>query len=113
MPRLSYLKALNRALADELTADERVFVLGEDVRVAASNLTAGLAKRFGPDRVIDTPLSEQGFTGFATGAAMAGMRLQFSQMNARRGYCVGSTPNRSAAYICGTRQQSAIVGVSP
>lgn len=74
MPRLSYLKALNRALADELTADERVFVLGEDVRVAASNLTAGLAKRFGPDRVIDTPLSEQGFTGFATGAALAGMR---------------------------------------
>jgi acetoin:2,6-dichlorophenolindophenol oxidoreductase subunit beta len=74
MPKLSYLKALNRALADELAADERVFVLGEDVRVAASNLTAGLAKRFGPDRVIDTPLSEQGFTGFATGAALAGMR---------------------------------------
>jgi len=74
MPRLSYLKALNRALADELAGDERVFVLGEDVRYAASNLTAGLVKRFGPDRVIDTPLSEQGFTGFATGAALAGMR---------------------------------------
>jgi pyruvate dehydrogenase E1 component beta subunit len=74
MPRLSYLKALNRALADELAADERVFVLGEDVRVAASNLTAGLAQRFGPERVIDAPLSEQGFTGFATGAALAGMR---------------------------------------
>jgi pyruvate dehydrogenase E1 component beta subunit len=74
MPRLSYLKALNRALTDELAADERVFVLGEDVRVAASNLTAGLVKRFGPDRVIDTPLSEQGFAGFATGAALAGMR---------------------------------------
>jgi pyruvate dehydrogenase E1 component beta subunit len=74
MPRLSYLKALNRALADELAGDERVFVLGEDVRVAASNLTAGLAARFGVDRVIDTPLSEQGFAGFATGAAMAGMR---------------------------------------
>lgn len=74
MPRLSYLKALNRALTDELNVDERVFVLGEDVRVAASNLTAGLVKRFGPDRVIDTPLSEQGFTGFATGAALAGMR---------------------------------------
>jgi len=74
MPRLSYLKALNRALADELAADERVFVLGEDVRFAASNLTAGLVKRFGQDRVLDTPLSEQGFTGFATGAALAGMR---------------------------------------
>jgi acetoin:2,6-dichlorophenolindophenol oxidoreductase subunit beta len=74
MPNLSYLKALNRALADQLAADETVFVLGEDVRAAASNLTAGLHKRFGPDRVIDTPLSEQGFTGFATGAALAGLR---------------------------------------
>jgi acetoin:2,6-dichlorophenolindophenol oxidoreductase subunit beta len=57
-----------------MTADETVFVLGEDVRVAASNVTAGLHKRFGDDRVLDTPLSEQGFTSFATGAAMAGMR---------------------------------------
>lgn len=74
MPWLSYQKALNRALADALAADDTVFVLGEDVRVAASNVTTGLAKRFGPDRVLDTPLSEQGFTGFATGAALAGMR---------------------------------------
>src|SRR5437763_4276327 len=74
MPWLTYQKALNRALADAMTADDTVFVLGEDVRVAASNVTAGLAKRFGPERVLDTPLSEQGFTGFATGAAMAGMR---------------------------------------
>jgi acetoin:2,6-dichlorophenolindophenol oxidoreductase subunit beta len=74
MPWLSYQKALNRALTDEMTADETVFVLGEDVRVAASNVTTGLHKRFGDDRVLDTPLSEQGFTSFATGAAMAGMR---------------------------------------
>ncbi|MBB4912215.1 alpha-ketoacid dehydrogenase subunit beta [Actinophytocola algeriensis] len=74
MPKLSYQKALNRALADAMTADETVFVLGEDVRVAASNVTAGLHKRFGDDRVLDTPLSEQGFTSFATGAAIAGMR---------------------------------------
>lgn len=74
MPKLSYQKALNRALADAMTADETVFVLGEDVRVAASNVTAGLHKRFGDDRVLDTPLSEQGFTSFATGAALAGMR---------------------------------------
>lgn len=74
MPKLSYLKALNRALGDELAGDDSVFVLGEDVRVAASNLTAGLFTRFGPDRVIDTPLSEQGFTNFATGAALAGLR---------------------------------------
>jgi acetoin:2,6-dichlorophenolindophenol oxidoreductase subunit beta len=74
MPWLSYQKALNRALTDAMTADDTVFVLGEDVRVAASNVTAGLVRRFGPDRVLDTPLSEQGFTSFATGAAMAGMR---------------------------------------
>lgn len=72
--KLSYLKALNRALGDELAADERVFLMGEDVRVAASNLTAGLHARFGDDRVLDTPLSEQAFTNFATGAALAGLR---------------------------------------
>ena len=74
MPKLSYLKALNRALSDSLAADPSVFVLGEDIRAAASNLTAGLFARFGPDRVLDTPLSEQAFTNFATGAALAGMR---------------------------------------
>jgi pyruvate/2-oxoglutarate/acetoin dehydrogenase E1 component len=74
MPRLSYQKALNRALADELARDPDVFVLGEDIRVAVSNVTAGLFERFGPERVLDTPLSEQAFTSFATGAAMAGMR---------------------------------------
>lgn len=74
MPRLSYRKALNRALADELARDEEVFLLGEDIRVAASAVTAGLLKRFGPERVRDTPLSEQAFTSFATGAALVGAR---------------------------------------
>ena len=74
MPWLSYQKALNRALADELARDPDVFVLGEDIRVAVSNVTAGLFQRFGADRVLDTPLSEQAFTSFATGAALAGRR---------------------------------------
>jgi acetoin:2,6-dichlorophenolindophenol oxidoreductase subunit beta len=74
MSWLSYQKALNRALADELARDPAVFVLGEDIRVAVSNVTAGLFQRFGPDRVLDTPLSEQAFTSFATGAALAGRR---------------------------------------
>ncbi|WP_027661157.1 alpha-ketoacid dehydrogenase subunit beta [Salinispora fenicalii] len=74
MPRLSYRKALNRALADELARDEEVFLLGEDIQVAASAVTAGLLKRFGPERVRDTPLSEQAFTSFATGAALVGAR---------------------------------------
>lgn len=74
MAWLSYQKALNRALSDELRRDPAVFVLGEDIRVAVSNVTGGLFGRFGPDRVLDTPLSEQAFTGFATGAALAGHR---------------------------------------
>jgi pyruvate dehydrogenase E1 component beta subunit len=74
MAVLSYLKALHRALANEMQRDEAVFVLGEDIRVAVNNVTAGLLAKFGPDRVIDTPLSEQAFTSFATGAALAGRR---------------------------------------
>lgn len=71
---LSYLRALNRALAAEMERDPAVCVFGEDVGVAVSNVTTGLLKRFGPDRVIDMPISEQAFTSVATGAAMAGAR---------------------------------------
>jgi pyruvate/2-oxoglutarate/acetoin dehydrogenase E1 component len=74
MPNLSYLKALNRALGDEMERDPAVCVFGEDVGAAVINVTAGLLKRFGPQRVLDTPISEQAFTGFATGAALAGAR---------------------------------------
>ena len=74
MPKLSYLKALNRALGDEMARDETVFLLGEDVNHALTNTTHGLLERFGPHRIVETPLTEQGFTNFATGAAMAGMR---------------------------------------
>jgi pyruvate dehydrogenase E1 component beta subunit len=74
MANISYLKALNRALGDEMERDPAVCVLGEDVRAAVTNVTAGLLKRFGPQRVLDTPISEQAFTGFATGAALAGLR---------------------------------------
>ncbi len=74
MPKLSYLRALNRALGDEMERDPAVFVLGEDIRLALTNTTTGLLERFGPQRVVETPLSEQGFTNFATGAAMAGRR---------------------------------------
>jgi len=51
-----------------------VFLLGEDVRHALTNVTVGLFDRFGPERIVETPLSEQGVTNFATGAAMAGLR---------------------------------------
>jgi pyruvate/2-oxoglutarate/acetoin dehydrogenase E1 component len=74
MPKLSYQKALNRALGDEMERDPTVFVLGEDIRLALNNVSLGLLDRFGPRRVLETPISEQGFTNFATGAAMAGLR---------------------------------------
>jgi acetoin:2,6-dichlorophenolindophenol oxidoreductase subunit beta len=74
MAKLSYAKALNRALADELERDPSVCVLGEDVVAGIAQFTLGLAKRFGTDRVIDTPISEQAFTSMATGAALCGMR---------------------------------------
>src|SRR5579875_1993375 len=74
MPKLSYLRALNRALGEEMERDPDVFVLGEDIRLGLTNTTPGLLERFGPGRVIEAPLSEQGFTDFATGAAMAGKR---------------------------------------
>jgi acetoin:2,6-dichlorophenolindophenol oxidoreductase subunit beta len=74
MPLLSYLRAVNRAIGDEMDRDPGVFIMGEDIREALTNTTPGLLARFGPDRVLETPLSEQGFTNFATGAALAGMR---------------------------------------
>jgi acetoin:2,6-dichlorophenolindophenol oxidoreductase subunit beta len=73
-PRLRYIEALARALRDEMAADPRVFVLGEDVRQSLRRVTYKLVDEFGPERVIDTPLSEQAITGFATGAALCGWR---------------------------------------
>src|SRR5215510_12388480 len=74
MAILSYLKALHRALADEMAGDGTVCVLGEDIGVGVANVTTGLLGRFGPERVLDMPISEQAFTSFATGAAMSGQR---------------------------------------
>lgn len=72
----SYIEAVTEALAEEMAADERVFVLGEDVGVRGGvfRATAGLMERFGEERVMDTPLSESAIVGVAVGAAMAGMR---------------------------------------
>jgi acetoin:2,6-dichlorophenolindophenol oxidoreductase subunit beta len=72
--KLSYAKALNMALADELASDPAVCVFGEDIVAGMAQVTLGLHKRFGSDRVVDTPLSEQGFSGMAIGAALAGRR---------------------------------------
>jgi pyruvate/2-oxoglutarate/acetoin dehydrogenase E1 component len=74
MPPLRYQQALAKALHDEMARDPAVFVIGEDVRQSLRGVSKGLADEFGLDRVLDTPISEQAFTGFATGAALAGWR---------------------------------------
>jgi len=67
--------AINLALAQEMERDESVFLWGEDVTLGGYfNVTAGLVDRFGPNRIIDTPISENAIIGGAVGAAMTGMR---------------------------------------
>jgi len=68
--------ALNSALDEEMEKDERVFILGEEVALydGAYKVTRGLWKKYGDKRVIDTPITEMGFTGIAVGAAMAGLK---------------------------------------
>jgi acetoin:2,6-dichlorophenolindophenol oxidoreductase subunit beta len=72
--KLSYPKALNKALRDEMERDQDVCVFGEDIGAGIAQVTLGLLNKFGPDRVVDTPLSEQAFTSMAIGAALCGMR---------------------------------------
>jgi pyruvate/2-oxoglutarate/acetoin dehydrogenase E1 component len=69
-------EAVREALAEELRRDPRVFLMGEDVAEAgtAFKVLSGLVQEFGPDRVLDTPISEAGFTGIGVGAAMTGLR---------------------------------------
>jgi len=76
MPKLNLVEAINLALVQEMEADDRIVILGEDVGVNGGvfRVTEGLQKRFGPERVIDTPLSESGIIGTSIGLAMAGMR---------------------------------------
>ena len=68
-------EALNEALAEELEANPKVFILGEEVAQynGAYKVTKGLLDRFGDKRVIDTPITESGFTGLAVGAALSGL----------------------------------------
>jgi pyruvate dehydrogenase E1 component beta subunit len=75
MAETTYIRSITEALAEAMRADERVFVLGEDVAEGGPyTATAGLAEEFGRERVIDTPISEAAITGVAIGAAQSGMR---------------------------------------
>jgi acetoin:2,6-dichlorophenolindophenol oxidoreductase subunit beta len=73
---LTFAQAVNEALAEEMRRDKRVCILGEDVAEAGTpfKVLSGLVQEFGVGRVIDTPISEAGFTGVGVGAAMTGMR---------------------------------------
>jgi pyruvate/2-oxoglutarate/acetoin dehydrogenase E1 component len=76
MPELTYLQAISSALRDELRADPRVLLMGEDIGTfgGAFKVTDGFIEEFGPDRVMDTPLAESAIIGTAVGAAVVGMR---------------------------------------
>lgn len=74
MRNVRYLKAVSEAIENEMKKDPSVIYMGEDVRYALKGISRGFIDKFGPERVIDTPISESGFTGIATGAAMYGLR---------------------------------------
>jgi pyruvate dehydrogenase E1 component beta subunit len=78
-------EALRDAMAEEMRADDRIFVMGEEVAEyqGAYKVTQGLLDEFGPRRVIDTPITEYGFAGIGTGAAMGGLRpiIEFMTFN--------------------------------
>lgn len=76
MPVLTYLEAISDALRYEMQRDERVFLIGEDIGVygGAFKVTKGFIEEFGPERVLDAPISEAAIIGAAIGAALHGMR---------------------------------------
>lgn len=76
MRQITYLQAINEALTDALEKDDDVLLLGEDIGVygGAYKVTAGLFQKFGPERVIDTPISEAAIVGAALGASLLGMK---------------------------------------
>ena len=101
MTELTFREAVRYALADELAGDPRVVLLGEDIAAAggAFKVTEGLVDRFGGERVMDTPISEQAIVGAAIGAAMKGMRpvveLMFADFAA---VCFDQIANQLAKY---------------
>lgn len=85
MAKITYRDALNQAMCQEMERDERVFLMGEEVAEynGAYKVSQGMLDKFGPRRVIDTPITELGFAGLGVGAAMAGLRpvIEFMTWN--------------------------------
>jgi len=76
MREITYLEAVREAMTQEMERDEKVFMIGEDIGQygGAFGASFGMLEQFGPDRILDTPITELGLTGAATGAALIGMR---------------------------------------
>src|SRR5579864_279166 len=76
MPQLTYLEAIRQGIWEEMERDPRVFCLGEDIGIygGAFKVTEGFIERFGPERVIDTPIAESAIVGAAFGASLTGLR---------------------------------------
>ena len=76
MKKITYRQALNEAFEEEMLRDPSVYLMGEEVAQfdGAYKVTQGLLEKFGPDRVVDTPISEAGFIGLGIGSSMMGMR---------------------------------------
>ncbi len=114
MRTISFKQAINEALYQEMERDERVFLVGEDIGKQGGDfgVTRGLLKKFGPDRVKDTPLSEAAILGVANGAAMVGMRpvaeIMFADFTTE---CYDQLVNNAAKvrYIYGGSIQAPIV----
>jgi pyruvate/2-oxoglutarate/acetoin dehydrogenase E1 component len=101
MTEVSYRQAITQALADELEADERVILFGEDVAAAGGvfKATEGLQERFGAGRVLDTPISEQAIVGCAIGAAIRGLNPVIEIMFADfAGVCFDQLANELPKY---------------
>jgi len=85
MQTVEFREALRQALDEEMERDSRVFIIGEEVGEynGAYKVTKGMLKKWGPKRVVDTPISENGFAGLAIGAAMTGLRpvVEFMSFN--------------------------------
>jgi pyruvate dehydrogenase E1 component beta subunit len=76
MSEMRFREAIRAGMSEEMERDDRVFILGEEVGYyqGAYKVTEGMLEKFGPKRVVDTPITESGFTGIAIGAAMVGLR---------------------------------------
>ena len=76
MPEISYREAMTRALRETLREEERAFIIGEDIGPYGGSyaVTSGFLDEFGPDRIVESPISESGIVGIGTGSAMVGLR---------------------------------------